>query len=296
MYLAIGAKSLTAAIELSGSSIFTLGTTPAAHLGADAAQLHGGRPRAAAGHPADHLSAQHLRRLLPAGDRRQPAPGPGRRARRGPRRCSSATTSSTTAPYRLTELWQSWEDWFADIEETHTTFPSWRSSGRPRPEQSWITAAGTLLDGASCGWRRSSTPRTPTPSSASGPASWPCGASPSPSASTSATTPTRGPDLDQPPGVGGGRRRDGRAGACPSSMTATRRGRPGGAGGSTTTPSCSTWPAWSRPRRPRGSRTAARSASSRPAAARRPPASPRRCAPPPGRSLLNRPGTSPAAR
>ena len=50
---------------------------------------------------------------------------------------------------RLTPLWQSWEQWFTDVEETHTTFavlPFFRS---PQPEQSWITAAGTLLDAAS---------------------------------------------------------------------------------------------------------------------------------------------------
>ncbi len=51
--------------------------------------------------------------------------------------------------YRLNTLWQNWETWFVDVEETHTTFsvlPFFRS---PLPEQSWVTAAGTLLDAAS---------------------------------------------------------------------------------------------------------------------------------------------------
>lgn len=52
------------------------------------------------------------------------------------------------AETRLGELWRSWETWFADIEETHTTFlalPYFRS---PQPGESWITAAGVLLDSA----------------------------------------------------------------------------------------------------------------------------------------------------
>jgi hypothetical protein len=50
--------------------------------------------------------------------------------------------------FRLTELWRHWEAWFADIEESHSTFtilPFFRS---PHPDRSWITAAGTVLDGA----------------------------------------------------------------------------------------------------------------------------------------------------
>jgi len=50
---------------------------------------------------------------------------------------------------RLHELWVSWEQWFAELEETHTSLaalPYFRSS---RPERSWVTAAGTVLDAAS---------------------------------------------------------------------------------------------------------------------------------------------------
>src|SRR5262249_41093178 len=44
--------------------------------------------------------------------------------------------------YRLTELWRTWEVWFADIEETHTTFPILAFFRSPQPERSWITSAG----------------------------------------------------------------------------------------------------------------------------------------------------------
>jgi hypothetical protein len=52
------------------------------------------------------------------------------------------------AQYRLTELWRQWEGWFADIEETHSTFPILVFFRSPQPNRSWITTAGALLDGA----------------------------------------------------------------------------------------------------------------------------------------------------
>ncbi len=50
--------------------------------------------------------------------------------------------------YQLTELWRQWEAWFADIEESHTTFPILAFFRSPQAERSWITAAGALLDTA----------------------------------------------------------------------------------------------------------------------------------------------------
>lgn len=52
------------------------------------------------------------------------------------------------AQFRLTALWQQWEGWFADVEETHSTFPILAFFRSPQPERSWVTAAGALLDGA----------------------------------------------------------------------------------------------------------------------------------------------------
>lgn len=48
----------------------------------------------------------------------------------------------------LTELWRSWEAWFADVEESHSTFLILSYFRSPVPERSWITAAGVILDGA----------------------------------------------------------------------------------------------------------------------------------------------------
>jgi hypothetical protein len=50
---------------------------------------------------------------------------------------------------RLTDVWASWETWFADIEESHTSLPALVFFRSPQPEHSWITAAGAILDTAS---------------------------------------------------------------------------------------------------------------------------------------------------
>jgi len=49
---------------------------------------------------------------------------------------------------RLADYWSTWETWFAELEESHTTLPTLVFFRSPRGEQSWITAAGTVLDAA----------------------------------------------------------------------------------------------------------------------------------------------------
>jgi hypothetical protein len=48
----------------------------------------------------------------------------------------------------LRDVWTEWENWFADVEETHTSFAVLGFFRSPQPEHSWITAAGAVLDGA----------------------------------------------------------------------------------------------------------------------------------------------------
>lgn len=50
---------------------------------------------------------------------------------------------------QLSEQWRMWETWFADIEESHTSLPALVFFRSPRPDHSWITAAGVVLDAAS---------------------------------------------------------------------------------------------------------------------------------------------------
>jgi hypothetical protein len=49
---------------------------------------------------------------------------------------------------RLTDTWVAWERWFADIEESHTSYPALAFFRSPQPERSWVVAAGAVLDSA----------------------------------------------------------------------------------------------------------------------------------------------------
>jgi hypothetical protein len=50
---------------------------------------------------------------------------------------------------KLSEVWLTWEEWFVDIEESHTSFPALVFFRSPQPDHSWVTAAGAVLDAAS---------------------------------------------------------------------------------------------------------------------------------------------------
>jgi hypothetical protein len=49
---------------------------------------------------------------------------------------------------QLTSVWRNWEDWFADISESHTSLPALVFFRSPQGDRSWITAAGAVLDAA----------------------------------------------------------------------------------------------------------------------------------------------------
>lgn len=49
----------------------------------------------------------------------------------------------------MREVWSSWQVWFAEVEESHTSLPALTFFRSPRPDLSWITAAGVILDTAS---------------------------------------------------------------------------------------------------------------------------------------------------
>lgn len=49
---------------------------------------------------------------------------------------------------RLADLWKTWELWFADVEESHTTLPALVFFRSPRSDNSWVTSAGAVLDSA----------------------------------------------------------------------------------------------------------------------------------------------------
>jgi hypothetical protein len=148
MYLAVTDRSLTRSIELSGSSIFTLGTTSDPHLG----PLLLTYTEAALGLLLVALLITYLPSIYGAFSRRESGVALLQVRAGNPPRATNMLIRYhriEESRYRLTELWRTWEAWFADIEETHTTFPILAFFRSPQPERSWITSAGALLDGAS---------------------------------------------------------------------------------------------------------------------------------------------------
>lgn len=49
---------------------------------------------------------------------------------------------------RLETLWVQWEDWFTELDETHTSLGPLNFFRSPTPYRHWITAAGVVLDGS----------------------------------------------------------------------------------------------------------------------------------------------------
>lgn len=46
------------------------------------------------------------------------------------------------------QQWQAWEEWFVEIEETHTSLAILAFFRSPQPGRSWVTAADVILDAA----------------------------------------------------------------------------------------------------------------------------------------------------
>lgn len=147
IYLGATELSWAKAIELSGSSMFTLGTTVESHFG----PLLLTYAEAGIGLLLLALLITYLPSIYGAFSRRENGVALLQvRAGNPPRAASMLIRFHRIeeGQFRLTELWRQWEAWFADVEETHSTFPILAFFRSPQPDRSWITAAGALLDGA----------------------------------------------------------------------------------------------------------------------------------------------------
>jgi hypothetical protein len=59
------------------------------------------------------------------------------------------------------QVWEPWTVWFVEVEETHTSLSALPFFRSPQPDRSWITAAGTVLDGAALYASALDAPRSP---------------------------------------------------------------------------------------------------------------------------------------
>ncbi len=147
IFFCVTGRSLAASVELSGSSLVTLGTASDGSLGPSLLS----DSEAGVGLLIVALVISYLPSMYSAFTRRETGVTLLEvRAGNPP----SATTMILrfrridNGLAEITDLWRQWEQWFADIEESHTTFPILVFFRSPHGERSWVTAAGALLDGA----------------------------------------------------------------------------------------------------------------------------------------------------
>jgi hypothetical protein len=62
---------------------------------------------------------------------------------------------------RLQDEWPKWQSWFADISESHTSLAPLVFYRSPKPDRSWVTAAGAILDTAALRASTLDLPRDP---------------------------------------------------------------------------------------------------------------------------------------
>jgi hypothetical protein len=148
MFLGLETPSVKRAVELSGSSVTTIGTTASPHLATQLLTYS----EAGLGLVLLTLLITYLPSIYQSFSRREN--GVSLLAVR-----AGSPPSATTmliryhrienVNYRLTELWRTWESWFVDVEETHSSYPILALFRSPHSNQSWVNAAGVLLDAAS---------------------------------------------------------------------------------------------------------------------------------------------------
>lgn len=147
LYLGVGIGDLATAFKMSGSAVFTLGTTSSPRLVPSTLTY----TEAGLGLLILTLLITYLPTLYSVFAAREAAV-----AQLQVRAGTPPESWTLLIRYhrigltgRLTELWQMWEGWFAALEESHTSFPILAYFRSPQPDQSWVTAAGTVMDAAS---------------------------------------------------------------------------------------------------------------------------------------------------
>ncbi|MEN3316105.1 MAG: hypothetical protein V7605_2339 [Acidimicrobiaceae bacterium] len=146
MFWSLGTRPLRAAFLMSGSSLYTLGFDHPDGLPASALSFS----EAALGLGLLALLISYLPTLYNAFSRREVFV-----AQLEVRAGSPPFGPAMIERYAnigwlggMAALWERWEGWFVELEETHTSFPALVFFRSPQPEHSWITAAGAMLDGA----------------------------------------------------------------------------------------------------------------------------------------------------
>lgn len=147
MFFALEDVSAREAFALAGSSLFTLGFAARTDLPSLVLSIVG----AAVGLAFLALFITYLPAVYAAFQRRE----------RGVSKLEVRAGQPPTGVYlidlawrvgrleNLREFFADWEDWFTDVDESHGSFPALAYFRSGHAGESWITAAGAILDGAS---------------------------------------------------------------------------------------------------------------------------------------------------
>ncbi len=147
MFWGLGGRTIRSAFLISGSSVFTLGIERPPDLPGSALAF----TEAAVGLVMLAMLITYLPSIYQAFSRREAAVT-ALEIRAG----SPPSAVEMIERYwilerseKLTDVWLQWEQWFVDVEETHTSFPALVFFRSPQPDHSWVTAAGAVLDAGS---------------------------------------------------------------------------------------------------------------------------------------------------
>lgn len=147
MYWGLGGRSLREAFTLSGSAVLTLGFADPGDLPATVLVF----TEAAMGLILLALMITYLPSIYAVFSRRENMVA-GMELRGGSPPSAVEVLSRSWRVDRFAKLgvlWRRAEQWFLELQETHTSFPAVVFFRSPQPDHSWVTAAGVILDSAS---------------------------------------------------------------------------------------------------------------------------------------------------
>ena len=146
MYHAFGVHDFERSFEMSGSSMFTLGFVHPPDLGTTTLSFF----EAATGLTLLALLIAYLPTIYGAFSRREVLVSQlAVRAGDPPSGVEVLARAERMERFQLLdELWVSWQTWFAEVEETHTSLAVLSFFRSPRSDRSCVTVAGAVLDAA----------------------------------------------------------------------------------------------------------------------------------------------------
>src|SRR4029079_1000399 len=147
MFHALGVRGFEMAFEMSGSSLFTLGFVRPPDLPTNVLAF----AEAATGLIILGLLIAYLPTIYSAFSRREVLVAQLEvRAGNPPSGTHLLVQSQRMERFHLLDdFWVTWQQWFTELEETHTSLGVLSFFRSPQGHRSWVTASGAVLDGAS---------------------------------------------------------------------------------------------------------------------------------------------------